>query len=187
MPERFKAISSPMFDMVVATTVALARVPRACISRAASNNTASPLTQRPSASQNKARSASPSKVTPRSKFSPLRSTSAFATLAACSAPQPSLMFLPVGEACRMVTGTPSLRNSSGASAAAAPLAQSARTLSLLKSAKHPQLANRCSHDAKTPRPADSAQGRAPQRLRALVLNQREDLFLNFQFTRIGNL
>ena len=47
MPERFSASSNPMFDMVVATTVAFASAPRACMSRAASSRTASPLTTRP--------------------------------------------------------------------------------------------------------------------------------------------
>ena len=55
-----------MLDIVVATTVSPGNVPRAFMSRAASRSTASPFTTRPLASQKSARSASPSKVTPRS-------------------------------------------------------------------------------------------------------------------------
>ena len=66
MPDFFSAISRPIFDMVVETTVSAFNFPCACRSRAAARSTPSPLTTRPSASQNRARSASPSKVTPRS-------------------------------------------------------------------------------------------------------------------------
>ena len=47
MPDRLSANSNPIFDMVVATTVELVNLPRACISRAATSRTASPLTTRP--------------------------------------------------------------------------------------------------------------------------------------------
>src|SRR2546428_5864 len=68
MPASRSAISRPIFDMVVATTAAPERTPRVCMSRAASNSTASPFTTRPAESLNNARSASPSKVTPRSNM-----------------------------------------------------------------------------------------------------------------------
>ena len=66
MPALRNAISKPMLDMVVATIVEPVRTPRDCMSRATSKSTASPLTTRPFASLNRARSASPSKVTPKS-------------------------------------------------------------------------------------------------------------------------
>ena len=93
MPESRNAISRPIFDIVVATTVAPGSTPRACISRAVTNSTASPLITRPEASLKSARSASPSNVIPRSN---LPSAIHFATVPGCNAPQPSFMFLPSG-------------------------------------------------------------------------------------------
>ena len=132
-PELRSAISRPMLDIVVATTREPASTFRAFISRAANNKTPSPFTTRPSASLNNARSASPSKVTPRSN-SPFLPATTRATVSGCRAPQFSLMFLPSGEALRNVACTPESRNSSGASAVAAPCAQSTRTRNRLRSA-----------------------------------------------------
>ena len=98
-----------------------------CMSRATSRSTASPLTTCPFASLNRARSASPSKVTPRSNC-PFFSAIALATASGCSAPQLSLMFLPSGACTEIMSpAMPQARNSSGASAVAAPLAQSTST------------------------------------------------------------
>src|ERR1022692_669770 len=109
--------------IVVATTVDAFNFPRACRSRAVSNSTPSPFTTRPSPSQNRARSASPSNVTPRSNF-PSDSATVLPSVSGCSAPHPSLIFLPSGVTCVKVAWIPKLRNNSGASAVAAPLAQS---------------------------------------------------------------
>ena len=96
MPLRFSAASSPMFDMVVATTVSPCRRPCVFMSRAQpADSTASPFTTRPAASENSARSASPSKVMPRS-YLPLEAATACATCSGCSAPQPALMLRPFG-------------------------------------------------------------------------------------------
>ena len=133
MPDFFSAISTPIFDIVVATTVDPANFPCACKSRAVSSSTPSPFTTRPAPSQNKARSASPSNVTPRSNFPPDSST-ALPKVSGCSAPHPALIFFPSGATHTNSTCTPSARNNSGASAAAAPFAQSTSTRNPLKSA-----------------------------------------------------
>ncbi len=95
IPERAKAASRPMLDMVVATTRLPASSPRAWRSRAQASMTASPLTTLPCSSAKRARSASPSKVKPMD--APLTLTWA-ATISGCRAPQCSLMLRPSGEA-----------------------------------------------------------------------------------------
>ena len=126
IPDRFSAASNPMFDIVVATTVAPASSPRACRSRA-SSSTASPFTTRPCSSANRHRSASPSNVTPIDAFC---CTTSAATTSGCSAPQYSLMFRPVGDACVMTTSPPRSLKSCGATELAAPFAQSITILRL---------------------------------------------------------
>ena len=81
----------------------------------------SPSITRPSASANRARSASPSWAIPAS--APFSFTAA-ATTSGWSAPQPSLMFLPSGRSNIGRTSAPSLRRTSGAARYAAPFAQS---------------------------------------------------------------
>ena len=96
MPLERKAASRPMLDMVVATTRSPASSALACMSRAATSITPSPFTTRPWASAKSARSASPSKVIPRSAPSDFVS---WATVSGCRAPQLSLMLRPLGVAC----------------------------------------------------------------------------------------
>ena len=93
MPERLRAASSPMFDMVVATTRSPVSSPRAFRSRAAISRMASPLMTLFRGPASMQRSASPSKLKPRSAPRALTSP---ATKAGCSAPHPSLMFRPSG-------------------------------------------------------------------------------------------
>ncbi len=102
-----------MFDMVVATTVALASRPRACRSRPASSSTASPLTTLPVSSAKSTRSASPSKVMPSEALCLVTSA---ATTSGCSAPQPRLMLRPSGLAWVTVTVPPKSAKSCGATA-----------------------------------------------------------------------
>ena len=66
MPLRLSAASRPMFDMVVATTRSPVSRPRAFRSRAAMSRMASPLMTLLCVPANMQRSASPSKVRPRS-------------------------------------------------------------------------------------------------------------------------
>ena len=83
------------------------------MSRAASSSTPSPLTTRPAASENRARSASPSKVMPKS-YLPFAAATACATFSGCSAPQPALMLRPSGSMWMKSAAIPQSRNTSGA-------------------------------------------------------------------------
>ena len=102
----------------------------ACMSRAASNMTASPLTTLPWASASMARSASPSKVTPRSAPSDFGFRGDNCRDAARRSP--SLMLRPSGDACVRWMVPPRCAKSSGAMAEAAPLAQSNNDLRPLR-------------------------------------------------------
>jgi len=92
------------------------------IAQAAS--TWSPSITLPSASANKARSASPSCATPAS--APF-ATTASATTSGWSAPQSTLMFAPVGSSLIATTSAPRRASTAGANVDAAPFAQSTTT------------------------------------------------------------
>ena len=127
IPERFNAASSPMFDMVVATTTSPVNIPRAFRSRAAISRIAVAIDD----VAVRARQHAPVRITV--ECQPGRCLPRFCTSAAthcgCNAPQPSLMLRPSGEILSSANSfgirAPSLENNSGATAAAAPFAQSA--------------------------------------------------------------
>ena len=120
-PAARTARSRPPLLITVTTRTLLRSVPAASRASAQIPMTASPSTSCPRSSTAIRRSASPSNARPRS--SPAADTVS-ARRSGWVEPQPSLMFVPSGDAKRTVTSAPSERNSSGATWLAEPLAQS---------------------------------------------------------------
>src|SRR5712692_182157 len=116
MFSRASTRSRPRLDMEVATTRSPLSLFWDLRKRAAARRTPSPLTIFPVSQTKSARSASPSKATPRCAFS---ATTRFCKPSRCSEPQPALMLRPSGETPMAITSAPSERNNSGPSLNAA--------------------------------------------------------------------
>jgi hypothetical protein len=121
IPRSRRKRSSPKFAITVDTTVFRARAPFALRWRAQSARTWSPSRTVPVSSTKMARSASPSKATPR--WARSRRTIR-AIPSGWRAPHPALMLVPSGEARVTITRAPRRRKTEPASRDAAPCAQS---------------------------------------------------------------
>ncbi len=115
------------------------------MSRAASSSTASPLITRPAASENSARSASPSKVMPRSYFA-VRGRNRLRHVLRMQRSAAGIDVAAVGLDVQKVGGDAAiLERPADAIVLAAPLAQSTSTRSLLKSTPATKSASHCAY------------------------------------------